>query len=433
MKHAKLQKSRFTDELNQAEKGKQVRGTKANFRVVGYIRDAQLMKKKGINKPKPIYLDLCLGSKRKPFSTNIKVRPSQFNTETLQITGDNHKNMMLQNLVARANQFYAELRITERSIDLSLIKSAVLGLASTKTPTAFELFDLFLQQCNQEVETRSMAVGTYKKISNWHKRFKEYINVKYGTTAAITSIVPNDSKGFVLYLKSEYDYAHNSTQMAVAHVKRVLNFGIENEWITRNRFINFRRKFEMKRLESLSELEIEKLESINLLDDRLQRANNVFLFMIYTGLSYIDLQKLRKSDIYELSSGDLYIFKERQKSQKTQTVYLTKKALKILAKYEDDSYCTTNGFLVPILSNQKINYQLKAIGAIAGIDHKLTCHLARKTFATVMYNAGANEKTMKAIMGHSTITMTLKHYAKVSQETVVQDLKDTMGRTNFGT
>jgi integrase len=213
----------------------------------------------------------------------------------------------------------------------------------------------------------------------------------------------------------------------------VLNFAIENEWLMRNPFINFRRKFADKKIEYLTVTEIGKLETLNLLDERLRRVNDVFLFMCYTGLAFCDLQTLRKHHIYELATGELYIFKEREKTKKTQTLYLNKKALAILAKYEDDAYCNNYGFLVPILSNQKINTNLKAIQAIAGIEKRITCHLARKTFATVIYESGADEKTMRAIMGHSTITQTLKHYAKVSQKSVVKGLKNAMGKSNFGT
>jgi site-specific recombinase XerD len=285
----------------------------------------------------------------------------------------------------------------------------------------------------QEVETGGVSRNTLKKISTWHNRMKSFITIKYGTGASVQCIVPNDSKTFVLYLKSKFGYAQNSTQMAVGHFKRVLNFAIENEWLMRNPFMNFRKKFENKKIEYLNEKEIKILENLNLLDERLRRVNDVFLFMCYTGLAFVDLQTLRKNHIYELATGELYIFKERQKTKTTQTLYLNKKALSILAKYEDDSYCNNYGFLVPILSNQKINTNLKAIQAIAGIEKRITCHLARKTFATVIYESGADERTMLAVMGHSTITQTLKHYAKISQKSVVGSLKDAMRKTNFGT
>jgi len=211
-----------------------------------------------------------------------------------------------------------------------------------------------------------------------------------------------------------------------------LSFAVANAYVTVNSFGNFRRNFEIKKVESLTEEELDTLENLKLMDERLRRTLDVFLYQIYTGLSYTDCQHLRKSNIYELATGELYIFIERQKTRKTQTVMLNRKALEILAKYEDDKYCKNYGFVVPVLSNQKMNTSLKAIQAIAGIEQKLTTHLGRKTFATLLYNAGATEKTMRAIMGHSNISQTLKAYAKISQKAVVLGMKETFRNSKLG-
>jgi integrase/recombinase XerD len=433
MSRANLSKSRFKHQLDRNEKVRHVRKAPKVLTVKVWQRGKQKAISKGETNPLAIYLELQYGKNKKATSTGIFVRPDQLDTEKMRIVADAENDILLQTYVAKAQQFYTELKITERPVDLALIMAATFDYATLSTPTLFNLFDLYVEQCQQRCKVGDMAAPTVRKIKVWHNRIKAFIIKRYGKNAPISSVVPNDSTAFVLFLKSEFEYSHNSTQMAVSHFKRVLNFAIENEWLMRNPFINLRRKFEDKKIEFLNESEIEKLENLNLLDERLRRVNDVFLFLIYTGLSFSDLQSLRKHHIHELGSGELYIFKERNKTKKTQTLYLNKKALAILAKYEDDNYCNQYGFLVPILSNQKINANLKAIQAIAGMDKRLTCHLARRTFATVVYEAGVDEKTLRAVMGHSSIAMTLKHYAKVSQKSVVHGLKNSMKNSPFGT
>jgi integrase/recombinase XerD len=428
-----MKRTNLTNDLDRNERFSGKRKLAVILLIRIWQRNNKINAQKGIRKPLAIYIELQHGKKKKATSTGIFVYPDQLDTEKMQIIGDPEKNALLQTYIAKAQQFYTELKITGRPVDLALIMAATFDYATLSTPTLIGLFDLYLEQCEQRCKVGDMAAPTVRKIRVWHNRIKAFVIKRYGKNAPISSIVPNDSTAFVLFLKSEFEYSHNSTQMAVAHFKRVLNFGIENEWILRNPFINLRRKFEDKKIEFLNESEIEKLEKINLLDERLRRVNDVFLFLIYTGLSFSDLQSLRKHHIHELGSGELYIFKERNKTKKTQTLYLNKKALAILAKYEDDNYCNQYGFLVPILSNQKINANLKAIQAIAGMDKRLTCHLARRTFATVVYEAGVDEKTLRAVMGHSSIAMTLKHYAKVSQKSVVHGLKNSMKNSPFGT
>lgn len=62
---------------------------------------------------------------------------------------------------------------------------------------------------------------------------------------------------------------------------------------------------------------------------------------------------------------------------------------------------------------------LKEITEIVGINKKLTHHTARKTFATtiLLYNDVPIEIVSK-LLGHSSIAVTQKHYAKVVNKKV---------------
>lgn len=425
MQKRNIPTSRLTHELDQAIKARGLRSTAVSTSVTTTVRKS--------GKLDVVYIVLKYGKQKKAFSSNVKCKNGMYNVSTQEIKGEPLETTKLQGLIFKCKQLIVEFEVTERTIDLELIKASALGLVSATVPNIQELFDRFYLQELDRYNAKILAVGTLKKIRTWHRHIKNYFAEKYGIKAPINRIVKNDQTAFVIWLKANRDYSHNSTQATAAHIKRVLTFSNDNEWSMRNPFNDFHKKMELKKLESLSESEIEKLEKINLLDERLRRINDVFLFMVYTGLAYIDCQKLRKNNLYELATGELYIFKERNKTQVNQTIYLTKKALLILAKYENDPYCNQYGFVVPILSNQKINIQLKAIQQIAGLSKKMTCHLARKTFATVMYNAGADEKTMREMMGHTTLKTTLKYYATIHQKTTVESMKKAAQNSSFGT
>lgn len=87
--------------------------------------------------------------------------------------------------------------------------------------------------------------------------------------------------------------------------------------------------------------------------------------------------------------------------------------LRILAPEEMD------GFLLPRISNQKINSYLKEIGEIIGIDKRLTHHTARKTFATtvLLYNDIPIEIVSK-LLGHADIAVTQRSYAEVLNRSI---------------
>ncbi len=82
--------------------------------------------------------------------------------------------------------------------------------------------------------------------------------------------------------------------------------------------------------------------------------------------------------------GDKWIFKTRQKTEINSKIPLLPLASQILEKYKDHPKCVNEGFLLPILSNQKMNAYLKEIADICGINKELTFHIARHTFATTV-------------------------------------------------
>ena len=88
-------------------------------------------------------------------------------------------------------------------------------------------------------------------------------------------------------------------------------------------------------------------------------------------------------------------------------------ASKILDKYRPE------GRLLPVISNQKFNSYLKEMAELVEIDKRLTHHIARKTFATtvLLYNDIPIE-TVSELLGHSSISITQRHYAKVVQHKV---------------
>ena len=93
------------------------------------------------------------------------------------------------------------------------------------------------------------------------------------------------------------------------------------------------------------------------------------------------------------------------------------RAQEILDKYKN------NETLLPIISNQKFNSYLKEIADIIGIDKKLTHHLARKTFAsTVLLYNDVPMEIVSELLGHSDISTTQNHYAKVVKKKVSEHI-----------
>lgn len=155
--------------------------------------------------------------------------------------------------------------------------------------------------------------------------------------------------------------------------------------------------------------------------ERLDRVRDVFLFSCFTGLAYIDVKNLKTADITNSFDGNLWIFKNRQKSNIQSRIPLLEIPKAIIRKYADCEEKKQN--LLPVPSNQKVNEYLKEIATVCGIAKKLTFHIARHTFATTVTLAkGVSIETVSKMLGHTNITTT-QLYARITDSKISNDMK----------
>ena len=127
----------------------------------------------------------------------------------------------------------------------------------------------------------------------------------------------------------------------------------------------------------------------------------------------------KKSDLKKDDEGIIWIYKERQKTERAFSIPLIfDEPLAILEKYESESE-----YLLPRITNQYFNRILKEIAEVLEINKKLTHHTARKTFATtILLNNDIPIETVSKLLGHSKITTTLSYYAEVMPSKLKLDL-----------
>src|SRR5205814_300565 len=118
--------------------------------------------------------------------------------------------------------------------------------------------------------------------------------------------------------------------------------------------------------------------------ERINQVKDIFLFSCYTGLAYIDVQKLKPSNIVIGIDGKYWIHTHRTKTETPSNIPLLPPAVAIMDKYKTYRQVINKNVLLPVSSNQKMNAYLKEIAALCGITKDLTFHVARHTFATTV-------------------------------------------------
>lgn len=164
-------------------------------------------------------------------------------------------------------------------------------------------------------------------------------------------------------------------------------------------------------VEYLTEDEMKSVMDVRLSDPVLDQARDLFVFGMFTGLSYSDMAKFNIED-YSLEDGVYY----RTNDKRTKTgvryyIVLLKPAMAILEKYD---------MKLPMIPNEQYNRFLKQVGKEAGIKKRMHAHLSRHTFATYMLSNGCSIQNVSVMMGHTNIRQTLK-YAKILAKDVKAD------------
>ena len=148
-------------------------------------------------------------------------------------------------------------------------------------------------------------------------------------------------------------------------------------------------------------------------------ALDLFIFQMFTGLSYSDTQIFDISQYRQIDGKWLHVGQR----VKTGVPYVSQLLPPVVDMLE------RNGWHVPKMNNQRYNQMLKAIGMVIGIEN-LHSHMGRHTFATYMLSNGAKIENVSRMLGHTNITQT-QRYAKVLAKDVHDDFDKIAKKLKF--
>lgn len=230
--------------------------------------------------------------------------------------------------------------------------------------------------------------------------------------------------GYEYYLRSEKACSGISAAKYIKHLRKIVNLCLAHGWITTNPFKFYKTNAKPKEKSYLNREELTRIEGKNLDIPRLQHVRDIFVFCCYTGLSYSDVTKLCRDNIEVGIDNRFWIKIRRQKTNAMSSIPILPKAFEILESYRDYPPCESNGIMLPILSNQKMNSYLKEIADLCGIKKELTFHIARHTFATtITLSNGVPIETVSKMLGHLDIRTT-QHYAKLLDNRISKDMEN---------
>lgn len=378
------------------------------------------------SKQGPIEVRITFHRKSYYVNTGVKVLRSEWDGFSVINRFDSDElNERLQ-LLRRKTEVVINNRIAEgRPFDAREIKDAIFQAADG----IINAQDDFLDWCEEQTGQLNIKEVTRKHYSTMLTRLREFGEIKgwkdltvekiYQWDAFLRSLEKSPCNPFISTKgeKISMGAVHNYHKCLKALLYRAERFGI----IDKNPYSRLHGEFsrgEKQSVEYLTEEEMRLIEQCRpLAGTMVAKARDLFVFQMYTGLSYSDAQNFDITKYKEVD-GRFVSVGERIKTGVAYVCQLLPPAVEVLKN---------NGWQTPKISNQKYNEALRQIGTVLGISTPMHSHLARHTFATYMLRNGVKIENVSKMLGHTNITQT-QRYAKVLEQSVMDEFSMIEGK-----
>lgn len=354
--------------------------------------------KKGVA---PLELSIIINQKRCFINLPYKAKPEEFNKKRRPAELQEYVNITMGNINNILNDM-ARYGIPVTAENLR----GYLRTGGFKPYSIEDLFSDYLKMVKDRIDV-DITYSSYVKYSKVCELFYNFIDKKQ----EVTTITPAVIQNFYIHLQKKYNSGTSASY--ISKIKTVIMFGMDNDKIKINPFQGLKVHRERKPIDYLTNAEISALKQAKIDNTSLSAVRDAFLLQVYSGLSYIDLEHLTKEDIKITEDGTHYIQKPRVKTGVEYTAIILKDGVDILKR---------NNYQLKVISNQKMNTYLKQVMVIAGIDHKLTTHLGRKTYGHILLNSGVRLEVVAKNLGHSSSKTTAKYYAEVTTDTIINEV-----------
>lgn len=397
----------------------------STFTILFYLRK----NRKNENGQVPVMARITINGEMTQFSTKLQIDPDQWEQKMGRGIGRSSEiiqlNRLLDAMRVRATDLYHKHLHEQGYVLPEKIKNILLGIDTDKRKMLLEYF-------TEHNEFYKLKIGnhtshtTHMRYELTKLRLQEFIKKENKLSdIPIIELTPLFIEKFFLFLQNEHDCSNNTALKFIQRFRAVFNYikstGAD---IKADLFASFKFKTTKVVREVLTQEEIDIIYKKEFLTERLCQIRDVFIFMCYSGLSYIDVAQLTEDNIKTAFDGHQWVMTKRQKTNVPSNIRLLETPLEIVERYRGKQ---KDGKLFPVCSNQKMNEYLKEIATICGITKPITCHVARHTFgSTVTLANGVPIETVSKMLGHTDVRTT-QIYARIVDKKLSSDM-DSLAR-----
>ena len=327
-------------------------------------------------------------------------------------------NRDLDNIKAQIIKHYQHLSDREAFVTAEMVRNSYQGFGS-EYETLLRAFDKDCESLKRRVG-KDRALGTYKLQVRSRNYVADFLQMNFRRTdISMQELMPDFIKEFAVYLANDRHLAKSTIWLTCMHLKGVVGRAHDNGKIQRNVFAQFHISPKCKERTFLTEEELKAVMTHEFEDAHLAFVRDLFVFMNFTALSFVDLKELTTDNIVEVN-GEKWIVGKRHKTGVPYQVKLLEVPLQIIERYRN--YPKEN----PKSVFGEVNYwsvckKLKPVMKECGIDKPISAHCARHGFATMALTNGMPIESVSRVLGHTNI-VTTQIYARITTQKLDNDL-----------
>ena len=375
----------------------------------------------------PLFCRVTIMGQRYEIPTNCHISPASWSAVAQKSLGktavDKETNRYIEDLKLQIEETCNKLRQKNYPLNIENFK-LMFQSEDNEYSTIKTLFEYHMI-----MEGKKLSQSTCYQYGVTLKYLLSYVRIKHKVADYDISIIDaafvNEFFAYLQGYLRQDNMKRCDINGALKHMerfKKVMEMAFNNEWINRNPVKALKAHKEKTDINELDEKAVKRLSTVTL-PPNLGIVRDLFIFAVYTGVSYEDMTRLTQKNIVIGIDKSLWLHYKRVKTGVRVSLPLLEPALEIINRY--DTYHKggkKNQPLFPYVSNQIMNRYLKKVAKLAGVEDRVTYHVARHTFATtITLQHEIPLETVSKMLGHTKITTT-QVYARVVDTKVMRDM-----------
>lgn len=386
-------------------------------------------------KPGTMYFQVTHRRSTRTVYTDYRVMPEEWDGRTsfIRITGTPERRAELQLIASKLRWDCKQITslITEKEL-------AMLEYTADDNVSAFRL----LPPCQtwfsfiHGMVAKKLRIGRLGTAKTYRDALMSFSRFRNGEDLTIDALDAETMNLYEAWLKGR-GVKRNSSSCYLRTLRTLYRKAVEtglttDKHIFRHVFTGFaktaKRAIPLGSLRAIRQLQLSEGSAIAF-------ARDLFMLIVYLqGISFVDLAYLKKDDI---RNGQLHY--SRKKTGQELTVGWES----VMQDIVDNYIHLTKGspYLLPIITKtdgterrqyermeHKVNYYLKKIGTMVGLQASLTTYTGRHTWASILRDMGTSLSVISKGLGHESLKTTQIYLSSIDMEGVVKANRKMIGK-----